>query len=133
MGLNISHGAFDGGYSRFNRLRKGIMQSIGGSFPPHSNDSLSEYRWYWRSDGEIDGEYNRENYDGLYVLMCHSDCDGEIELDDVKLIKRDLEKILPLIKNYEEKNGTVHLVKDTQRFIIGCKNAIDEGSPLIFG
>jgi len=35
MGLDVPHGAFSGAYSAFNNLRRFLLRSIGGSWPPH--------------------------------------------------------------------------------------------------
>ena len=35
MGLDVSHDAFHGAYSAFNRLRQFVCAATGGSFPPH--------------------------------------------------------------------------------------------------
>lgn len=132
MGLDVSHGAFSGGYIRFNRFRSHIIESIGGSSPPHSNSKLDSCKWYWRNDGQTDQEYNKKNYYGLYVFMCQSDCDGEILPADVKLVKRDLERILPFITEYAKQKNQSDLVKTTETFILGCEDAIKKGDSLVF-
>ncbi|CAF1833337.1 hypothetical protein NRS6148_02336 [Bacillus subtilis] len=40
MGLYVTHGAFDGAYSSFNNLRRFLLKSIGGSWPPHDNQKI---------------------------------------------------------------------------------------------
>lgn len=37
MGLDVTHGAFSGAYSAFNNLRRFLLRSIGGSWPPHDD------------------------------------------------------------------------------------------------
>ncbi|MEQ7221410.1 hypothetical protein ABQD56_09870 [Vagococcus fluvialis] len=132
MGLVISHGAFEGGYIRFNIFRADILKSIGGSFPPHNNPQLKSEQWYWRADGKVDDKFNRKNYLGLYIFLCHSDCDGEIKLCDVKLLKKELKSILPLIEEYALSNDKPELVEMAETLISGCESAITDNQSLYF-
>lgn len=132
MGLVISHGAFIGGYGKFNRFRTGLIKSIGGSYPPHDNPKLSSDKWYWREDGESDDLFNRTKFIGLYEFMCHSDCDGYIVPSKVRVLKIELESILPLIKSYAQINNDNELVEMTKTFIKGCESSIKSNEPLEF-
>lgn len=132
MGLVISHGAYEGGYIRFNLFRTGILKAIGGSFPPHKNPYLDANKWYWRTDGEADETFNKTKYAGLYEFLCHSDCDGYISLEKVRLLKKELESIIPIIEDYAKSNGNDELVERTYTFIEGCKCAMKASEPLEF-
>lgn len=132
MGLVISHGAYEGGYIRFNIFRTDILRSIGGSFPPHNDPKLKSEQWYWRVDGKTDDKFNRKNYPGLYTFLCHSDCDGEIKLVDVKLLKKELKSILPLIEKYALSNDKSELIGMTETLISGCESAITDNQSLQF-
>lgn len=93
MGLDVSHDAFSGAYSAFNRLRQIVAKSIGGSFPPHENKSLGldENSWYWGL------EHDPESTPGIAEFMSHSDCDGEISPEVCVQIADELEALLPKI------------------------------------
>ncbi|UDM70678.1 hypothetical protein [Vagococcus fluvialis] len=132
MGLVITHGAFEGGYIKFNRFRTGIIKAIGGSYPPHENPRLDMNKWYWRSDGETDENFNRTKYIGLYEFLCHSDCDGDINTAKVRALKTELESILPLIEDYAKSNDDNELMEMTNTFLKGCESAIKVNEPLEF-
>lgn len=133
MGLDVSHDAFSGAYSSFNRFRQFVMRSIGGSFPPHEDKSLDGGLWYW-------GEgYTHEANEGLYEFFMHSDCDGIIEPKMCRKIANELEAILPRIEELaktEESRG--HILRDggyvevTKKFIAGCKIAAKRRQKLKF-
>lgn len=126
MGLRVSHGAFDASYSAFNRFRKFVLTSIGGSYPPHEQEGLDRDRWYW----DTDKPFNSKSHQGLKEFLCHSDCDGEISPEMCKVVADELESILPYIEVLEEKEkasgqllargGYVQVTKD---FIAGCRDA----------
>lgn len=134
MGLNCSHDAFRGAYSSFSRLREFIAKSIGGSYPPHKDDSLNPGMWYW-------GEgYSLESHPGLYEFLTHSDCDGEISPEMCVHVADELEAVLPMVEEMEAKEGpgAGHIFRDggytavTKRFIQGCRQAAEANEPLIF-
>lgn len=133
MGLNTSHGAFDGAYSAFNRFRGFLLNSIGGSWPPHEDISLDNGQWYWGKG------YNKETHKGLYEFFCHSDCDGEITPELCEKIANDLEDILPFVEELERvKQASGHILSNggyvvvTKRFIEGCRLAHERNESLEF-
>lgn len=136
MGLKTSHGAFDGTYSSFNDLRRFLLRSIGGSFPPHKEDLLRDDHWYW---GE-NTSYNSTSHKGLLEFFGHSDCEGAIEPEMCAIIANDLEEILPSVKKLElsepsygqikHRGGWVQVTKD---FIGGCRLAHERKEQLKFG
>lgn len=135
MGLKVSHNAFEASYSAFNRFRKFVLISIGGSYPPHEQKDLDSDRWYW----ETDMPFSSETHKGLKEFFCHSDCDGEITPEMCKVVADELDSILPYIKTLEEKEpatgqllaygGYVQVTKD---FIAGCREAHRKNEPLEF-
>lgn len=132
MGLVISHGAFEGGYIRFNRFRGDLLEAIGGSFPPHKNNKLSENRWYWQDNGKESLLYNRDNYRGIYEFLSHSDCDGMISLELVKLLYKELNELLPIILKFSKTNRKQELLVNTMNLINGCELAILNSENLSF-
>ena len=135
MVLRVSHNAFEAQYSAFNRFRKFVLTSIGGSYPPHHQEDLDGDKWYWNPDMPFSSESNP----GLKEFLCHSDCDGEISPEMCKIVADELESILPYIETLEEKEkatgqllargGYAQVTKD---FIVGCRVAHFNVEPLEF-
>jgi len=129
VGLDVSHGAFSGAYSSFNRFRRAIAKAIGGSFPPHDDKSLDEEQIYWPNGFT-------ETNPGLAEFLLHSDCDGEISSLACKWIADEMEALLPALKTYGMGGG--HLARDggyeqvAKNFIAGCRYAHSEGEDLRF-
>lgn len=127
MGLAISHDAFRGAYSAFNRLRWAICQAMGGSWPETlSGDQI----WYW-------GEgYSRKTHPGLHRFLCHSDCDGKIHPKTASKLADELEALLPEIE--KQGMGEGHIEHQggyrgvTEKLIAGCRLAAKEGKSLVF-
>lgn len=135
MGLKVSHGAYEGPYSSFNRFRKFIIASIGGSYPPHEKENLDEDRWYW----DTDRPFSSETHPGLKEFFCHSDCEGEIQPEMCKVVADELESILPYIEAREAKDRSAGgllmrggYVQITKEFIEGCREAYKKNEPLEF-
>jgi len=133
MGLDVTHNAFSGAYSAFNNLRKFILTSIGGSYPPHDNKELKDGYWYFGKG------YNTETYQGLTEFFSHSDCDGEISPEMCKVVADELEEILPQVEELAKiRQSYGHIERDggwvevTKRFIEGCRSAHKRNEPLEF-
>ena len=136
VGLDVSHDAFSGAYSSFNRFRQAIAKAMGGSFPPHEKETdddgkpLNREMWYW-GDG-----FSRETHPGLFCLLAHSDCDGEISREDCGRIVEELEPLLPALdamglgSGHIERGGGFGAV--ARRFIEGCVTAFEANESLIF-
>jgi len=128
MGLDVSHGAFGAAYSAFDRFRRAICESMGGKWPESIQPEGSV--WYW-GDG-----YNRQSHPGLYELLSHSDCDGEIAPNICAKLADELEALLPTLDTMGEGGG--HIVRDggfggmARKFIAGCRHAARDGEPLEF-
>ena len=126
MGLDCSHGAWSGQYSAFNRLRRAIANALGGSWPPHEDDSLDEDTWF------IDDKWNEEEHKGIFLFMNHSDCDGEFTPDECRLVARDLtEHVAPLLEELGEEQHFSYK-RAVERFAAGCLDAANKGERLEF-
>lgn len=133
MGLDVSHDAFHGAYSAFNRLRQAVAKATGGVFPPHDRaDIPPDYL-------QLGEGYDNESHPGLWEFLKHSDCDGEIDPATCLRVADDLEALLPRIAEVEaDEPSTGHLqaaggyVEVTKRFIAGCRAAAAAGEPLEF-
>jgi len=127
MGLDISHDAFSGPYSAFNRFRQIVAKASGSSFPPHEDRSLDEDQYY---PGD---EVQPETRPGLWEFFKHSDCDGEISPELCGKLADEMEQLLPAIDALSDSGGrqggygTV-----ARRFIKGCREAAAANEPLEF-
>lgn len=150
MGLDCSHGAFHGAYSSFDRFRRAVCRSIGGSFPPHRVPG--DPRWNEPVEnpdkpGEFLDEgqfYYPEGWDqaahpGLHEFFLHSDCDGEISPELCSALADEMEPLLPIIGKFDFLYGGGHIklygdgLEGTLRqFIAGCRAAAAAGEPLLF-
>ena len=129
MGLDMSHDAFHGAYSAFNRFREFICESTGGRWADIQHGDLT-----W----EFGDGYTGETHPGLFALLSHSDCDGEIESDVAGKLADELESLLPKLE--ARNSGSVgHIaaaggyVEVAKKMIIGCREAFSNGEPLTFG
>jgi hypothetical protein len=135
MGLYVSHNAFNGAYSAFNRMRQEVARAMGGSYPPHNEfgilvQGFKTDRWYWGPG------YSRATHPGLWEFFCHSDCDGNISPEMCANVADELEALLPKIRNdldwghIERAGGYREAVRS---FIAGCRAAAAADEPLEFG
>jgi len=133
MGLDITFDAFHGAYSAFNQLRKFIAKAVGASFPPHEDKTLDNRFWYWDDD-------LLKPSSTLFILFNHSDCGGKINYSVCRKLAAELEALMPkfLELAQTEPVGQGHLfatggyVEVIQRFIDGCKRAVEAKKPLEF-
>lgn len=121
MGLDVSHDAWNGAYSRFNRFRATIAASCGGVwFPggPFSND-----KWSYFSAEKVPTEHHA----GMAVFMEHSDCDGEISPADCVRVAAWLRWVAPSLPREPE-----DMASWAERFAAGCEAAAAAGEALGF-
>lgn len=147
MGLDCSHNAFSGAYSAFNRLRGFLCYVVSiitkcsdCSFPPHLSYKPP---FEIRSDLDPDCFYVPDNFEndhpGLWHLLAHDDCDGEIPPDICSLVADDLDWILPTAQALKgDLIETGHIARDggyekvIAKFRDGCRDAASHNEPLIF-
>lgn len=113
MGLDCSHGAWSGAYSRFNRFRVAVSKACGVRFPESWVDEM-----IWFPPGF------RENYPGLTVFFTHSDCDGEIDPKTCALLGRELLELTHIV--------SMEWRVEVDRFALGCLKASRRNEPLEF-
>lgn len=80
MGLNVTHGCWDGAYSSFGRFREALAEQVGLKLP----DMVG-------FGGKMPWDLLRP--DPLWVLLNHSDCDGEIAHADCGPLAKRLHEI----------------------------------------
>lgn len=92
MGLCCSHGAFDGGYFTFMRLRIFTLYAAGGKILELNYASGGmNITWAVKDEMEFD--------EGFDIFFTHCDCDGKIKYKDCDLVSKSLAKILQNMKN----------------------------------
>lgn len=124
MGLDVyiheGTEAFRGAYSAFDRFRKVVVESTGGTWP--DDFPRDENSWWYFGEG-----YTNETHPGLYEFLCHSDCDGYISYSMAGKLAKEMEALLPEID--QAGSGGGHIERDggygavARKFIAGCKAA----------
>jgi hypothetical protein len=151
MGLDISHDAWHGAYSAFDRWRTTLAEIVG--IPLNLMEGHHGYiKTLTDAINVIDVKPMDTVYrdiildyaklipiswdilkpDVLHVLIHHSDCDGIIEVEHLESLAKRLEELLPLLP---EGNGGGHIGdwrEKTQKFIDGCRLAASLNEPLEF-
>ena len=149
MGLNCSHGAWDGSYSAFMRWRTKIAEVAG--LPPlelmegfykaddygtlyfgqNTNDSIYTNKRA-RLQETLPIKWDCLKPSALHELLYHSDCDGEIASENCAAIADELEKLIPLLPEGDA-GGHIGMWRDkTAKFVAGLRTAAENGEPLDF-
>lgn len=123
MGLDTTHGAYNGAYSSFNDFRRALLKAYNG-------EDLFDYVGYeYRS--KRDNKRNSPGKlliniddDGLLLLMDHSDCEGMIRWVDCKLVADSIRKIAPKLPS--------HYMNMAIQFANGCQLAYTKKEDLLF-
>lgn len=112
MGLDTSHNCWHGSYSSFHNFRKHIAKYVG-------IDDLEKMEGF---GGSIPfSNFNHE----LIPLLSHSDCDGELSVQESKLTVIGLNKIIPNIADEYYKEKAI-------QFRDGCLDAISKNEIIDF-
>jgi hypothetical protein len=115
MGLDVSHGAFIGPYGSFDRFRQTLCEATGGTWPKRFSGSS----YFVLGPG-----FDSESHPGLWELLNHSDCDGEISPEDCLKVAKDLKELLPELG--------IPDIRVAKKFIEGCELAASLNESLIF-
>lgn len=114
MGLDVSHGAWHGAYSRFARFRAAIAEVVGfhlGSMEGFERGDTKGLPWSTLPP------------DPLHALLNHSDCDGEIAPEHLTALATRLHNVASKLGEFEE---------DAIQFAKGCERAWILNEPLEF-
>lgn len=130
MGLDTTHGAFNGGYMRFNLFRSAVAKAAGVSYPPHANPLVC-------SDGDVivdpdngliyvpgTEETFRENNPGLSAFLFSNDCEGEFPPE---LCKQMADEIQPLISKIADEH-----IETTKQYVAGCLSAYNSNETMVY-
>jgi len=153
MGLDTTHDAWHGSYSAFMRWRielarvaglppLSLMEGFYGDDDFHSpfalmemqarqaapdcSDSLAEIK------ASLPISWAALKPDPLHVLLFHSDCDGQIEVEDLLPLAERLEQLIPLMKDEDAGGHTGNWCDKTREFADGCRRAAAANEPLEF-
>lgn len=118
MGLCISHNTFAASYSTFHGYRTYLaklididLRNMEGFNPDNAERIIS---WHTINDG-------------LKILLDHSDCEGELTVEDAVLLRKRLCELLPLMQNDH------FWFEVTCEFLSGLNQAICRKEKLTFG
>ena len=137
MGLWVSHDAWTGAYSAFDRWRNDIAQAAGYAvwsikYDDGVHRDTIMIDWGHIYEGHLMGHWEKTPDDPLMVLIAHHDCDGKIFPAQAKPLADRLEELLPkLNKVYPGHIGDIKI--KTQKFIDGLRLAVKEDKPIQFG
>ena len=124
MGLDISHGAWSGGYASFHDFRVTVCRATAGGYD-------KETHMFLLGEG-----YSRKKHPGLFEFIGHSDCDGEISPKMAKKLATELARILPELECFGD--GPPHIRNQggyagcARKLIAACRLAAKRGEPLEF-
>lgn len=151
MGLNCSHGFWDGPYSAFMRWRIALAKAAGfpplrlmeGFYEPPSEEAMkwaaprtggplcgshygpSLHGWIERHTAEFPISWAPFKKDPLYILLDHSDCDGEIAAKHCEPLADRLLALIPKMpKEWREK---------TELATVGARDAAAKNEDITFG
>ena len=152
MGLNTTHGCWDGGYSGFAMFRHAVGLAAGlpyrkpNPFWHEYGADVLDIDWSRITERQIEGYWDRKGptvFLGIYgpprtdpalYLLVHSDCDGKLRrgyLPDLKArleeIEPEFERIIPTMPP-----GYHHLGGRLRTFINGLAKAIEAGEHVEF-
>lgn len=150
MGLNTSHGCWDGPYSSFRDFRELVGRAAGLPYRLITDPSAYDYgkwtadidwsiypaaayqgHWYkvqptWVRNGDI---YSHPKQDDVLYLIVHSDCDGKLRRGYLPRLKARLEELEP---RYDQLAAGGYGEKSLRRFIEGLERAIEAGEHVDF-
>ncbi len=87
MGLDTTHDCWHGAYSAFMRFRENLASAIGLE--------LRQMEWF-TDNGR---PFPAKEIEPLVILLMHSDCDGDIEVEDLLPLAARLEEVATLIES----------------------------------
>lgn len=161
MGLDVSHGAWHGAYSAFDRWRREIARLtdvpwlvMDGVYKPPAS-YITEYlkpgteynggpqsgdpravmagHWIEETAAWLPVQWESLRYDVIHELLNHSDCDGVIDWRVCDGLANRLEGLLPLLPTEPDTGHIGDWREKTQTFIDGLRLAAEHQENLVFG
>jgi hypothetical protein len=141
MGLDMSHDAWHGAYSAFDRFRTTLTEVAGLPLvadPVSTSRKVVDVNWDAVSDANIQGEWGEKlptlrdgTFDPLLLLLVHSDCDGVLHPYHAKLVADRVEELIPLLP--AEGGGHIGLYGDkAQALVDGFRRAHAADEEIVF-
>lgn len=118
MGLDTTHDCWHGSYTRFNCFRLSIAEAAGYKLIkkfgeiPYPDIPYNSY-----SEDNFLGIWEKPVNDPLLFFIAHSDCDGEIKVEQAKLLIPRLKEIYPKVTDEMHQQSL-------ERFIKGLELAV---------
>lgn len=131
MGLNTTHGCWDGPYGGFQRWRQELARAAGYEVVdrPGPGEAYYELPWDMFEDKNFLGEWDSvPGDDPLMFLLVHSDCDGVIHPQHGVHLADRLEQLLPMVSE----SAACRVRENTERFIGGLRKAAAAGEDVEF-
>lgn len=156
MGLDCSHDAWHGSYSAFHQWRKKLMQvaglpplelmegfysSLDNGRPPTLYHGMNTNQPAYGPDSrpflaDIDDslpiKWECLDPNPLYILLSHSDCDGDIAPEWCQSIANELEKLILLLPDEDAGGHIGNWRTKTAQFVAGLRAAALANEPLDF-
>lgn len=153
MGLDTTHEAWHGAYSAFSRWRDKLAEVAGYTFHKVPYFDYPDAKFAQGRDlvdidwGNIEATIGRNLLgkwhaipvrpdgvpDPLIILLAHSDCEGELQMEFLPALADRLEELLPALEGEEESSGHIgSYVDKTQAFIDGLRRAAALGENVGF-
>lgn len=124
MGLRVSHNCWTGSCGAFNDWRRKLASAI--DIELDKMEYFSLYGTPWAS----------LPHDPLYILLTHSDCEGNIAVKHLIPIANRLEELMPKLKEQDQRcpglPDFLTAVATTEKFIAGLRLAAELGERVKF-
>lgn len=118
MGLDTTHGCWNGPYSSFNRFRYSLAAQIG--------IDLDDYKGYGGTGIKDLASIEHD----LMPLFNHSDCDGELSADESKRLISGFNRVLRNFRpDFKHDSSFIDQIK---RFRDGCILAVEKNEVIEF-
>lgn len=119
MGVRVDYDCYSGSCSTFNSFRKTIAKSLGFNL----EDMKGFFSNYKGFNNYVLGivEWDTLPNDDFYILLKHSDCDGDISYEDCKKL---LQRMLEYKQKYVSYVDNYYLEEMYQKWIDGLSEAI---------
>ncbi|MDV6014394.1 hypothetical protein [Haloechinothrix sp. LS1_15] len=139
MGLAVSFDCWEGPYSSFNRWRTGLARAAGYAVAPLGGGELHPVvDWGHVDQARMQGEWDRVpctivgEPDPLLILLTHADNEGRIKAEHCGPLADRLDELVSVlpVEHDPELGGSWQGV--TRQFIVGLRDAVEEGEDVEF-
>lgn len=139
MGLDLSHGDFRIGYGGFMVLRRMLAAEIGIHLNKMAGFVNFEGDWETRTFSEVNGHLPWDNVNSpLVPLLNHSDCDGDIDIEHLGPLAKELRRLAPFLESRQDderfygNRRAREMARCAIEFAEACEAALADEEPLVF-